>query len=93
MAVYRISLEGITNIIRHADADTAVVRISQVNDHLILEISDDGVGIPTNVTPGVGLTSMSERADELGGTFEFMPQEKGTHIRVRLPFVEEENDE
>jgi signal transduction histidine kinase len=93
VALYRITLEGITNIIRHADADTAMVRISPMNDHLILEISDDGVGIPANVFPGVGLTSMSERADELGGAFAFLPKEKGTHIRVRLPFIEEENDE
>jgi signal transduction histidine kinase len=89
VALYRIALEGITNVFRHADANSAVIRISYTNANLILEIIDDGIGLSKTVSHGVGLTSMGERADELGGSFTLIPKAKGTHIRVHLPLRKE----
>jgi signal transduction histidine kinase len=88
VAIYRIALEGLTNIIRHADAQTAKVRISLINDQLVLEVLDDGVGLPDGQTNGVGLTSMRERAEELGGFFEIKSLVPGSQIRVILPRTE-----
>ena len=85
VAVYRITQEALTNVARHARATTCVVRLA-VNDNVTLEIADDGVGIPTGRSAGVGLSSMHERAEELGGgcTVEISPG-GGTRVLARLP--------
>jgi signal transduction histidine kinase len=85
VAVYRIALEAMTNVIRHAEARHCRVRLSLAND-LRLEITDDGRGLPDAVRAGVGLTSMRERAEELGGacTTEAAP-EGGTRVMAFLP--------
>jgi signal transduction histidine kinase len=85
VAAYRIGIEAVTNTIRHANAQACTVRLA-LNDHLRLEIDDDGDGLPDPVQPGVGLSSMHERAIELGGTFEVKSQPgNGTQIVVTLP--------
>lgn len=72
-------------MVRHARAKTCAVRLA-VKEDVKLEISDDGVGIPAERNAGVGLSSMRERADELGGScvVESGP-EGGTRVMVRLP--------
>ena len=89
VAVYRITQEAITNVARHARATTCVVRLA-VNDNVTLEIVDDGIGIPSGRSAGVGLSSMHERAEELGGgcTVELSPG-GGTRVFARLPLVKE----
>jgi signal transduction histidine kinase len=89
VAVYRIALEGITNSIRHAKANTASVRISVLETQLVVDIIDDGVGLPDDFSAGVGMASMQERAEELGGSFEMVPDPQGSHFRARLPLPEE----
>ena len=85
VAVYRIAQEAITNVARHARARTCRIRISLGKD-LQLEIIDDGVGLPLDRHAGVGLTSMRERAAELGGSCEIEPMPTGgTRVLVRLP--------
>jgi signal transduction histidine kinase len=89
VAVYRITQEALTNVARHARAKTCVVRLA-VNDNVALEIVDDGVGMPSGRSAGVGLSSMHERAEELGGgcTVEALP-EGGTRVLARLPLAKE----
>jgi signal transduction histidine kinase len=88
VAAYRITLEALTNIIRHSEARTCLVRLSLSNDCLIVELTDDGRGIPADVRAGVGLTAMRERAVELGGTFEVGSKlGSGGHVAATLPLL------
>ena len=85
VAAYHIALEALTNVARHANAQTCRIRLS-LDGGLCLEITDDGVGLPVDRHAGVGLTSMNERAAELGGEFKIEPgPTHGTRIWVRLP--------
>jgi signal transduction histidine kinase len=88
VAAYRIIQEAMTNVARHAHARTCRVRLSvdQTRSVLELETTDDGVGMPEDRRAGVGLSSMRERADELGGTLVVEPvPEGGTRVLARLP--------
>jgi signal transduction histidine kinase len=89
VAVYRITQEALVNVARHARARTCVVRLV-VNDDVTLEIVDDGVGIYAERSAGVGLSSMRERASELGGSCVVHSVPKGgTQVLVRLPLPKE----
>ncbi|MGH2720079.1 MAG: sensor histidine kinase [Actinomycetota bacterium] len=85
VAAYRIALEGVTNVVRHAGARRCGIRL-EAADGLVVEITDDGAGLPPDARPGVGLASMRERAEELGGTFiaERLPA-GGSRVRAELP--------
>jgi signal transduction histidine kinase len=86
VAAYRITLEALTNFVRHSQGSNCQVTLTQVDNDLEVEICDDGLGLPKEVQPGVGLNSMRERAAELGGTcvIEALPR-GGTRVRARLP--------
>lgn len=82
---YRIVTEAVNNVFKHANATHCAVRIS-MNDDLKLEIIDDGVGLPENLRAGVGIASMRERAQELGGAFHIEPNNpRGTRVNASLP--------
>ena len=86
VAAFRIASEAMTNVARHAAASTCSVALGVANDLLVVEVADDGVGIPAEVQAGVGLLSLRERAAELGGTSEITcPPSGGTTVRTRLP--------
>ncbi|MCB0155130.1 MAG: hypothetical protein KDF65_10070 [Anaerolineae bacterium] len=92
VAAYRIALEGVTNVIRHAQASECRVRFiiseNQLPSSLVLTISDDGVGLSAKVQSGVGLISMRERAEELGGRCEIVSNGRGgTRVTATLPFA------
>ncbi|MFI0409763.1 sensor histidine kinase [Actinomadura sp. 3N508] len=85
VAAYRIVQEALTNVHRHAKAGSAVVRL-HLNGDLHVTVDDDGVGLPTQVRSGVGMSSMRERAAELGGSCTVGPgPQGGTLVRARLP--------
>ena len=85
VAAYHIALEGVTNAARHAHATTCRVCLSLAQG-LYIEITDDGDGLPADFHPGVGLTSMRERAAELGGECHIEPgATHGTRVWARLP--------
>ncbi|MFD8009582.1 sensor histidine kinase [Streptomyces sp. NPDC058955] len=84
---YRIVQESLTNIVRHAAATTASVRIDFRPDALALRIDDDGKATPGNApVPGVGLLGMRERVTALGGLLRTEPRgEGGFTVRAELP--------
>ena len=90
VAAYRITQEALKNAIEHGEARNCVVCLSlnagPAPDSLCLTIRDDGLGLPEVIKPGVGLVSMRERAEELGGAFAIHPRQAGgTQVEVRLP--------
>lgn len=86
VAAYRIAAEALTNVVRHAAAATATVRVRRRPGELVVEVRDDGSGIDERAQAGVGLLSLRERAAELGGRSEVTcPPGGGTLVRAWLP--------
>ena len=85
--VLRIALEALHNAVRHAGARQVTVRLSDRETGLTVEVADDGVGFDPHRTQTrsrhLGLTSMEERARELGGRLE-IHSAPGTGTTVRL---------
>ncbi len=88
ISVFRVAQEAITNILRHAEADTAWVRLRKEGEAIVLEVEDDGRGVPEGTlesTLSLGLTGMRERALRLGGGLELVaPDDGGTLVRLRF---------
>ncbi len=85
VAAYRIVLEAVTNIVRHAHATSCQVSL-KLDRELLIEVTDDGCGLPNMPRRGVGLSSMVERAAELGGhCMVERSHEGGTRLFARLP--------
>ena len=95
VACYRIAQEAISNATRHSGAKSCNVNLSldEANGSLELEVADDGVGVAEDRNAGVGMSSMRERAEELGGilTVENLP-EGGTRVLSRLPLSQREEE-
>jgi two-component system sensor histidine kinase UhpB len=83
--VYRVIQEGVTNVLRHAKANSMNVEAAIAGDQLVIEISDDGIGFPHDRVFGRGLTGMHERVRALSGSFQFLREAGRTYIRCRLP--------
>src|SRR5829696_6738741 len=90
VAAYRIVQEALTNVSRHARASACTVRLACADGRaLTIEVTDDGIGLPDTPEGGVGLSSMRERAAELGGECEIVrSRPSGTRVFARLPFRE-----
>ena len=70
-AIYRITQEALTNVVRHAQAKRVRVRLVADEEHVHLEVEDDGRGLQGNgdgSRAGVGLIGVRERVRALGGT-------------------------
>lgn len=90
VAAYRIATEAVTNVVRHAHARHCTIWLC-LADALYVAVDDDGVGLPEGYKPGVGMASMRERAEELGGAcrIERRP-ESGVRVLARLPINQED---
>jgi len=76
----------LSNVVRHANATTAEVRIESAGTTLSLLISDDGVGLPNEPKRSGGLSNMMWRAAELGGSCTVGPNEPaGTRLHWHVP--------
>jgi two-component system, NarL family, sensor kinase len=72
--------------VRHAGASSAAVSLSCSDGTLQIRVKDDGSGLPDGLVPGVGLTSIRERAEDVGGTVSVTSAD-GTVVDARLPLV------
>ena len=88
IAIFRIVQEALTNIIKHAQASNVEVSVEVQPQQLLVQIRDDGVGMPAERLRGLrshGLAAMRHRAVALGGQLRVVPAQRGTHIEVQLP--------
>jgi signal transduction histidine kinase len=86
LAAFRIVQESLTNIVRHAGAVAARVRLDYGSRELTVEIDDDGPGVRAGHEAGNGIAGMRERAAALGGEFDAGPRSTGGfRVRARLP--------
>jgi signal transduction histidine kinase len=91
VVAYRIAIEAMTNAVRHAEATMCRVRLLVDRDGLIVQVTDDGVGIDPAAPAGVGLHSIDERAAEVGGEVDLHPRPGGgTIVRARLPLTDDD---
>ena len=83
----RVLQEALTNARRHSAARNVQVRLGTEEEHLLLEIADDGRGFDIAAAKtGVGLSAMRERVDGLGGTLAIRARPgEGTKVVVRVP--------
>jgi signal transduction histidine kinase len=87
-AVFRIFQEALTNVTRHAKASRVTVDLGLDGPMLVLDVADDGVGLPTGGPRGrsLGLLGMGERARRLGGECVVGPgTPNGTLVSLRVP--------
>jgi two-component system, NarL family, sensor kinase len=93
VAAFRIVEEAVTNAIRHSRGRTCRVVLRRTQDALRVEVLDDGVGPDGTQRGGVGVASMRERAEELGGGVAVRPGPAGgTLVEVTLPLVASGSD-
>jgi signal transduction histidine kinase len=95
LAAYRVVQESLTNVIRHAGASRASVRVEQRPTRLLVRVTDDGaagsgaaVVAPGRAPVGFGLRGMRERVESLGGSLQFGPRpagEAGWEVVATLP--------
>ena len=80
--------EAVSNCVRHADASRLTVHLAAADD-LTVEVVDDGRGIPPENTRRSGLSNIKQRAEQFGGTCEFItPLGGGTHVRWSVPLTD-----
>src|SRR5690606_28909409 len=88
--LFRVAQEALTNVAKHARAGRVGLTLSYLHDTVLLDVRDDGVGLPAGADdgPGFGLRNMRRRVRGVGGAMEIetAPGE-GTAISVRVPLI------
>ena len=86
VAAYRIATEAVLNAARHAQPTWCRLTLCGRDGGIEITVADDGVGLPAEFVPHVGLRSIRERAEELGGRIAFdVTTGGGTTVRAWLP--------
>ena len=85
ITVFRIVQESVLNISKHANASTSYITILIDDNHLVLEIKDDGIGFDLNATKqGIGLQNIQERAKTINANLEIISEpNEGTTIKLK----------
>ena len=93
VAAYRIAVEAVNNAVRHSGGTQVDVTLRRRPDALELVIRDDGAGITDERGVGVGIGSMRDRAEELGGTCTVRAApDGGTQVVAHLPLADRSGD-
>jgi signal transduction histidine kinase len=84
-AAYYVVSESLANVVKYARASKATMNVSRMDDRLVVEIADDGVG-GADATAGTGLRGLGDRVAALDGTFDVAsPPAGGTCVRAEIP--------
>ncbi len=81
LALYRVAQEALTNVVRHAQARSALVRLAREHEGTVLEVSDDGRGFDPAIQIGAGVRGMRERALLIGARLTISGRD-GTTVRL-----------
>lgn len=85
LAAFFLVCEGLANVSKHARASSAVIELGRSNGHLVVDLTDDGIGGATT-SHGTGLRGLADRVEALGGRLDvWSPPGGGTHVRARIP--------
>jgi signal transduction histidine kinase len=88
MALFRVVQESLANVHQHSGSASATVRISQSSDHVCVQVSDLGKGMPagpSSGSSGVGIKGMCERLRQLGGVLNVHSNGGGTLVTADIP--------
>jgi len=88
LQIYRVAQEALSNVVRHAGAETAWVHFEEDGDRVVVEVEDDGVGFDPHASRqrSLGLYGMKWRAHSVGGTLSVDSSPgAGTTVRFALP--------
>jgi two-component system CheB/CheR fusion protein len=94
LALFRVIQESLSNIRRHSGAKQAHIKLARMDSRVLLEIRDNGKGMPPELLSdsrhrkqvvGVGILGMRERLSQLGGTLEIESGKSGTTVKVSIP--------
>jgi two-component system sensor histidine kinase UhpB len=86
LVIYRVAQESLTNVVRHAGAQRAEVKLTEENGHLELCVLDDGIGFPADMSSNGGIRGMRERAVLVGGQLTLAQSSLGgALVCLRLP--------
>jgi signal transduction histidine kinase len=88
--VYRLVQEALTNVVKHAQASQVKLSVTAVDDHVLIEVADDGIGFNADTkSAGFGLAGMRERVYLAGGILDVESASgTGTVLSARLPIRE-----
>jgi signal transduction histidine kinase len=99
LCLFRVAQEALINVHKHSGSPTAQIRITQNSTHVVLEVCDQGKGMPESFKfrtegrmgkgAGVGLMGMRERLRFLGGLLQVEPAQPGFLIRAIMPVTVE----
>jgi signal transduction histidine kinase len=92
IALFRIVQEALNNVAKHAHATRVHITLARPDSQFVMTLTDDGAGLETEPVPGMkrrqglGMVTMRERTQAVGGQFEIGPgPEGGTQVAVRVP--------
>jgi two-component system, NarL family, sensor histidine kinase DesK len=85
--------ESVTNIVKHSEAKNCYIKLIETEGSFFLEVKDDGIGIPANLSFGNGLYGMQERLEFVNGKMEFVPDKKGMKLFIVIPNVIKQGEE
>lgn len=100
VTIFRIVQETLTNVARHSGSKTAFIKLTRQPGEIVLEVRDEGTGIPPeklekvhgNVSAlGVGVAGVWERVRQFGGALEINSNSRGTTVMVVVPLPEEQS--
>jgi signal transduction histidine kinase len=92
-SLFRIAQEAINNAVRHSGAERITVTVMRSADHLVLDIRDNGIGMPGNrTTGGSGLDNMRTRARLISASFRCGSDKGETFVRIKVPLVSMEEE-
>ncbi len=94
IALFRVAQEALSNALRHAHAESVRFGLETHADHVILRVTDDGVGFdPDSINGnGIGLSSMTERVESLGGTLNLESRSGHTELTATVPLPADATD-